>query len=250
MDEIVSQDTISGKEFEFIELKNIGGTELNLTESSFVNGISFTFPQSSILPSDEFVIIASNSVEFINRYGFLPDGEYEGQLDNGGEKVVFINAVNDTLFSFKYNDKLPWPEEADGDGYSLVSAYRSPTGDPNNSTYWIKSGAINGSPNANDVVSNINQINNDVPTQFSLEQNYPNPFNPSTIIRYSIPVEGKVKIKIFDILGREVSTLLDRNHKAGNYSIEFDGSNLSSGIYFYRLRCGNFIETMKMIFLR
>ena len=250
MDEIVSQDTISGKEFEFIELKNIGGTELNLTESSFVNGISFTFPQSSILPSDEFVIIASNSVEFINRYGFLPDGEYEGQLDNGGEKVVFINAVNDTLFSFKYNDKLPWPEEADGDGYSLVSAYRSPTGDPNNSTYWIKSGAINGSPNANDVVSNINQINNDVPTQFSLEQNYPNPFNPSTIIRYSIPVEGKVKIKIFDILGREVSTLLDRNYKAGNYSIEFDGSNLSSGIYFYRLRSGNFIKSMKMILLR
>lgn len=250
LDEIVGPDTISGKEFEFIELKNIGSTELDLTEAAFVNGIYFTFPQGSTLPSDEFVIIASNSVEFNNRYGFLPDGEFGGQLDNGGEKIVYTNAANDTLYNFEYNDKLPWPEEADGDGYSLVSAYRNPTGDPNNSTYWIKSGTLNGSPNADDLVSDISNINSDVPSQFSLEQNYPNPFNPTTIIIYSIPLEGKVQIKIFDILGREVSTILDKNHKAGNYSVEFNGSNLSSGIYFYRLSSGDFIKSMKMILLR
>ncbi len=235
LDNIVNQDTISGKEFEFIELKNIGSSQLNLTESSFVNGISFTFPQGSIVNPDEFIIVASNSIAFNNRYGFLPDGEYEGQLNNGGEKIVFINAVNDTLYNFEYNDKLPWAEEADGDGYSLVSAYRNPSGNPNNSTYWIISDIINGSPKANDIVSNINPTRANTPIKFGLEQNYPNPFNPSTKIKYSIPIDGKVQIKIFDILGREVSILTNKIQKAGIYSIEFDGSNISSGIYFLRL---------------
>ena len=250
IDQIVGQDTISGKEFEFIELKNIGSTELSLAESSFIDGISFTFPQGSFLLSNEFKVIASNSVEFENRYGFSPSGEYEGQLNNGGEKIVFINAANDTIYNFKYNDKSPWPEDADGNGYSLVSAHRNPTDDPNNSTYWIKSEDINGSPNANDIVSDIININNKVPSKYNLEQNYPNPFNPSTSIRYSIPVEGKVQIKIFDMLGREITTLTNKNQKAGNYSVTFNGNNLTSGVYFFKLNSGRFVKSIKMILIK
>lgn len=85
---------------------------------------------------------------------------------------------------------------------------------------------------------------------FELHQNYPNPFNPSTIIKYSIPSEGFINLKIFDILGREVKTLVNQNQKPGSYEIKWNTSNHSSGIYFYRIRAGEFVETKKMILLR
>ncbi len=85
---------------------------------------------------------------------------------------------------------------------------------------------------------------------FELDQNYPNPFNPSTTISYSIPKEGYVTLKIYDILGNEVSTLVSDRQTAGNYKIEFNGENLSSGIYFYTLRHGRFSSTKKMILMK
>ncbi len=255
-DFIVEPDTINDKEFEFIELKNIGPTELNLTSSSFVNGISFTFPQNSKIMSNEFIVLASNSIEFAKRYGFFPFGEYEGQLDNGGEKIVFINAAGDTTFSLSYDDKLPWPEEADGTGFSLVSFNRNPTQDPNNSNYWIRSASIHGSPGSDDLVSDIIYSEESIPSVFSLSQNYPNPFNPTTVIMYSLPSEGKVQLQLFDLLGREVLDLVNENQKPGNYSIQVNGSNLASGIYFYKLQVfssenhSDFITTKKMILLK
>ena len=100
----------------------------------------------------------------------------------------------------------------------------------------------------------------ELPTGFTLSQNYPNPFNPTTKIRYTIPNVGTsfmkfVKIKVFDILGREVATLVNEEKPAGNYEVEFNarsygGSNLSSGVYFYRMQAGDFRQTKKMILLR
>ncbi len=89
-----------------------------------------------------------------------------------------------------------------------------------------------------------------IPSTFELEQNYPNPFNPSTKIKYSVPQSSNVLLKIYDVLGKEVATLIDEEKPAGNYEVEFNASNLSSGTYFYRLRSGNFVETKKMILLR
>jgi photosystem II stability/assembly factor-like uncharacterized protein len=88
------------------------------------------------------------------------------------------------------------------------------------------------------------------PKDFSLAQNYPNPFNPRTTIEYSIPTQSKVTIKVFDLLGREVATLVDEEKTAGSYMIDFNGSNLSSGIYFYRLDAGGFSETKKLILIK
>jgi hypothetical protein len=90
-----------------------------------------------------------------------------------------------------------------------------------------------------------------IPEQFSLGQNYPNPFNPQTMISYSLPQISNVTLKVYDLMGREVATLLNNEKKAaGNYEISFNGSYLSSGIYFYRLQTEFFIKTMKMALMK
>ena len=89
-----------------------------------------------------------------------------------------------------------------------------------------------------------------VPAKFSLEQNYPNPFNPSTLIKYQIPVSDNVTIKVYDVLGNEITTLVNEFKPAGSYSISFNGSKLSSGVYFYRLQTSGFNEIKKMVYLK
>ena len=89
-----------------------------------------------------------------------------------------------------------------------------------------------------------------VPRQFSLSQNYPNPFNPATVIRYLLPVTSYVALKVFNILGQEVATLVNEQLTPGSYETTFDGAQLSSGVYFCRLQAGSFIETKKLILLR
>lgn len=89
-----------------------------------------------------------------------------------------------------------------------------------------------------------------MPTRFELSQNYPNPFNPSTQIKFSVPKEGFVNIKVFDVLGREVRTLVNEVKKPGYYSVDFDGANLSSGFYFYRMETSSYVETKKMMLLK
>lgn len=89
-----------------------------------------------------------------------------------------------------------------------------------------------------------------IPAKFSLEQNYPNPFNPSTVIRYSIPSAERVTLKVYDMLGREVQTLVSKHQPAGTYSIQFNAGGFSSGLYFYTLQAGNFTETRKMLLMQ
>ncbi|MDD5360808.1 MAG: M14 family zinc carboxypeptidase [Ignavibacteria bacterium] len=99
-------------------------------------------------------------------------------------------------------------------------------------------------------VTGIGNINPETPGKYSLEQNYPNPFNPSTQINYSVPKDGMVKITVFDLLGREIRSLVNDFKKAGFYSVDFDGSSLSSGFYFYKMESGNYIESKKMMLVK
>jgi len=87
-------------------------------------------------------------------------------------------------------------------------------------------------------------------TDYALEQNYPNPFNPSTVIKYQIPNDGLVSLKIYDITGQEVKTLVNQEQSKGRYEINFDASNLSTGVYFYRLTSGSYTKSMKMMLLK
>jgi len=85
---------------------------------------------------------------------------------------------------------------------------------------------------------------------FELEQNYPNPFNPKSLIKYSVAERSNVTIKVFDMLGREVTTLVNKTQEAGSYSVNFDASKLSSGMYMYTLNAGNYSATKKMMLMK
>lgn len=102
-----------------------------------------------------------------------------------------------------------------------------------------------------DVVTEVNTINNLVPDNFKLEQNYPNPFNPNTTINFSIPNSSKVTLKVYDALGKEVTTLVDEFKNAGNYSADFTAtSHMTSGIYFYTITADNFTDTKKLMLVK
>ncbi len=98
--------------------------------------------------------------------------------------------------------------------------------------------------------TNVNAVETGVPGVFSLEQNYPNPFNPSTTIKYQVPMNGLVSLKVYNLIGQEVATLVNEVQNASAYEASFDATTLSSGIYFYTLRAGNFVETKKMMLLK
>lgn len=100
------------------------------------------------------------------------------------------------------------------------------------------------------ITTGITTNKNDLPTTFKLYQNYPNPFNPTTMISYQIPNDGFVTLKIYDILGREIKTLVNDFKSQGKYSVNFDGSDLVSGVYFYQLRVGDFYSIKKMILMK
>ena len=100
------------------------------------------------------------------------------------------------------------------------------------------------------IPSEVKNEHNPIPLAFLLQQNYPNPFNPNTIINYAIPKKSIVVIKVYDVLGNEVATLLNEEKNAGNYRVEFNGNNLASGIYFYRITTGDFVSVKKMLLLK
>ena len=130
----------------------------------------------------------------------------------------------------------------------VTHIYEDGSVDTGGSTWWyditLFEALINGR-----TITSIEKKNN-IHTDFILKQNYPNPFNPSTTIGYSLHQSGFVKLKVYDVLGREVASLVNKEQSVGNYEAEFNASNLTSGIYFYKLQSGNFMKTKKLILLR
>ncbi|MBL0106861.1 MAG: T9SS type A sorting domain-containing protein [Ignavibacteria bacterium] len=101
-----------------------------------------------------------------------------------------------------------------------------------------------------DAPTGISNINNEVPSSFDLKQNFPNPFNPTTNINFSLPKSGFVTLKVYDMIGKEVATLVNEVKTAGNYIVGFNAANLPSGAYFYRLESNSFVDTKKMMLIK
>jgi len=178
-----------------------------------------------------------------------------------------------------FNAKLQWKTATEVNNYGFEVERRPVSSDRASVANWGKIGFVqgNGTSNAQHNYSFIDQniamgkysyrlkqIDNDntfkysqesevtivVPNVFTMSQNFPNPFNPSTTISFSLPSESFVSMKVFDILGREVSTLVSEKMPAGSYTKQWNASNLGSGIYFYRLQAGSFTETKKLVLLK
>jgi hypothetical protein len=99
-------------------------------------------------------------------------------------------------------------------------------------------------------LTGLQNNNGSVPSAYSLLQNFPNPFNPETKINYAIPKAGLVKIVVYDLLGAEVSTLVNENMEAGYHNVTFNGTNFASGVYFYKITAGEFTATKKMLLVK
>jgi hypothetical protein len=185
---------------------------------------------------------------------YLSSLYYSFSVDNGQTW-----SQNERL-SDAFDPHLGWPQqEKMGDYFDMIS--------DNNGAFLAWAGTFNGEQDVyygrisqTPVAIDDRQDDSGIPGTFSLSQNYPNPFNPTTKISYSIPHSSNVVIKVFDILGNEIGTLVDEEKPAGSYEVEFsaiggsggggDAYNLSSGIYFYKLQAGNVVETKKMVLMK
>jgi hypothetical protein len=100
------------------------------------------------------------------------------------------------------------------------------------------------------MITSVERAPHDVPANFGLDQNYPNPFNPTTVISYQLSASSDVNLMVYDVLGREVAVLVNERKTAGSYSVTFNARGLASGVYFYRLRADDFVETKRLILIR
>ncbi len=163
-----------------------------------------------------------------------------------------INIKYSANYNFKFSNGGSNDNESFDSLYHFLQLPEIPHGSV---TVYGEIHDIFGVMDTQDVVTSVEQINNEIPNSFKLEQNYPNPFNPSTTIKYSIPRSteyysvNQVTLKVFNILGQEVTELVNEVKSAGNYQVQFDASSLTSGIYLYKIQVGKFSSTKKMILL-
>lgn len=143
--------------FEFLELKNTGTSNLDLGGLTFTEGIAFTFPPGTQLAPGAFFVLSRNANSFLSRYGFAPHGVFaSGGLNNGGEKLTLSHTAGGSVLSVTYNDTTPWPAAADGNGFTAVP--RATIYNSNDGSNWRASAAIYGSPGADDPPTNIPAI--------------------------------------------------------------------------------------------
>ena len=188
----------------------------------------------------------------VNNYGFeilrFAQNDHHSESDSSYEESIgFVqgNGTTNSPKSYSFTDPLHLNPNLNRIDYRLKQI-------DNDGTFtYSKTVTVD--------LSNITDVDEeDLPTEYSLSQNYPNPFNPSTAIRYSIPVVGAlsqaevhVSLKIYDILGNEVATLVNENKPAGNYEITLNASNFASGMYFYRLQTSSgYVATKKLMLLK
>ncbi|HKB87708.1 MAG TPA: T9SS type A sorting domain-containing protein [Ignavibacteriaceae bacterium] len=223
-----------------LEGQKLGGATMviNLDTASLyfpddpVSGTDFSFSNFNLGYYDTAKVTTVNNTRLWINIDLTSDN-HGTELQKGPDSwtdLVVLNFSSDHIIT---GDAVSWNPNSE---YWHVY-------DSDNSTLWSK-GTFD---NVTDVESNENKSNL---FSYNLDQNYPNPFNPTTKIEYRIPERSPVKLVVYNTIGQEVSILADGEKEAGSYSLEFNASGLPSGIYFYRIQAGKFIQTKKMVLLK
>lgn len=225
---------------DWVEFYNNSDQDINISDWYFSDSDDahkFIFPSGTIINANSYLVLTNDDDLFGDLFSGVTNkvGDMDFGLSGDGELIRLFNASDEIIDELTYNDKAPWPLEADGLGSTI--SLTNPGFDNSNGSNWAASSGHGtpGEENSDVSVSNEDELINDLPNSISLEQNYPNPFNPVTTINYSLDKPGKVSIKVYDVTGRLVSELVNENKSAGNYSIPWDATSVSSGVYFYRL---------------
>ena len=239
---------------DWIELYNSAGYTIDL--SGWIlkdedDTHEYIFPNGTEIPANSYLVVADDLVNFNSVYEEVSPllGELGFGLAGGSDQVRLYTAEGVLIDSLQYEDENPWPVGADGTGFTLelISA------DSDNSLpeSWAVSVNAGGSPGSlNGVSTDMEDIEVDIPSEMVLHHNYPNPFNPVTVISYQLPVNSNVELKVFDMLGREVATLVEGRVEAGIHSVSWNASGNASGIYFYRLKAGGRVLTHRMTLIK
>ena len=237
---------------DWVELYNNSDHMVNLSGWVFKDGNDehkFNLPDKN-LNSNEYLVLCRDTSKFS---ALFPDvkniaGNFDFGLNNGGELVrLFDNSMN-IVDSLTFDDELPWVVEPDGTGATL--SLKNPDLDNSIPENWFASSGHGTPGKVNDVHTGIINSQDNKPAKFILNQNFPNPFNPFTTITYQLPKSDYVRLKVYDLLGQEIKTLVDDFQNAGNYRVIFDGANLSSGIYYYKLTTSSVNLVRKMSLLK
>lgn len=238
---------------DWIELYNATGYEIDL--SGWIlkdndDGHEYIFPNGSELEPGAYLVVADNLDDFNGSYNKINPlyGELGFGLSSGGDQVRLYNDTGLLIDSVQYLGESPWPVGAVGTGYSME--LDDPDSDNTEAENWVVSLTVGGTPGTENGVIVANEDENELPSEFQLDQNYPNPFNPSTRISYEIPVNSKVTLKVFDMLGRQVATLVDGWQSAGSYSVTFDAKAQASGVYIYLLETGGITLSKRMVLIK
>lgn len=241
---------------DWVELYNHSESDIDLSGWTYQDEDAepvFTFPANTVIESKGYAVISSDTVAFKSRHpgiAFVKTQAVFG-LQGSGDQVRIYNEEGMLIDSLRYNDKAPWPVEADGLGKTLELI--DWTTDNNVGESWAASLTDGGTPgrkNGTAVSAEEEEEEDELPESISLNQNYPNPFNPTTQITFNLPKAAEVNLTVYTMLGQKVQTLISNRLNAGDHSIRFDASGLSSGVYMYRLQSGNFVSTKKMILLK
>ncbi len=199
------------------------GTKLSLNNLSPLPVELTSFSAST---STNGVTLLWNTASEINNHGFEVERSYDG---NTFSNVGFVNGAGTSTetHNYTFTDKLD-------NNVNGVLYYR------------LKQVDLNGQCNYSQILT----VKFDIPMQYSLAQNYPNPFNPVTTIKYTVPQNGQVSIKLYDITGREVETLVNEVKSVGSYELKVNAQNLASGVYFYRMTAKDFVSVKKLSILK
>ena len=238
---------------DWVELYNSGATDVDLTGWTYSDADDdhvFAFSDGTILKSGEYLVVSQEIASFSAIHPGVSNvvGDADFGLAGSGELVRIFDASGAIVDSLTYDDSAPWPEEADGNGYTL--ALTNPTCDNHLPECWSASEQMNGSPGAPNFPPVISVERETPETPLRLSQNHPNPFNPQTTIDYALPQAGDVSLIVYDMLGRQVDVLFDGPQAAGRHTVRFGASGLPTGTYVYRLRVGMETLTRTMTLVR